>query len=138
MADKTRKVDGSRRLRRPLRRAFYSIGEVCQMLDLKPHVLRYWETQFEALSPSKNRAGNRVYTQQEVELIALIRRLVHDERYTIEGARLRLQEMEAEGTAVEQSAQALEHAFLVTLREELEELLRLLDPASVAARKSAG
>ena len=138
MADKPRRSEGAAKARRAPRRAFYSIGEVCNMLDLKPHVLRYWETQFDALSPSKNRAGNRVYTQPEVELIALIRKLVHDERYTIEGARHRLQEMEAEGTAGEQSAQALEHAFLVTLREELEELLRLLDPGSVAAPKGAG
>ncbi len=134
MPERARKAEGSARARRPRRRVFHSIGEVCRMFDLKPHVLRYWETQFEALSPSKNRAGNRVYTREEVELIALIRRLVHDERYTIEGARLRLREMESEGSASEQSAQALEHSFLVSLRDELEGLLDLLDPASVAAR----
>ena len=138
MPERARKAEGGVRARRPRRRAFYSIGEVCQMLDLKPHVLRYWETQFEGLSPSKNRAGNRVYTQEEVELIALIRRLVHDERYSIAGARRRLQEMEGEGSAPEHSAQALEHSFVVSLRAELEELLDLLDPASVAARRPEG
>lgn len=138
MPDRARKAEAGGRPRRPRRRAFFSIGEVCGMLDLKPHVLRYWETQFEALSPSKNRAGNRVYTQEEIETIALIRRLVHDERYTIEGARLRLEEMESEGSASEQSAQALEHSFLLSLRAELEELLDLLDPASVAARRREG
>jgi DNA-binding transcriptional MerR regulator len=137
MPDRARRTEGGGRLRRT-RRAFYSIGEVCQMLDLKPHVLRYWETQFETLSPTKNRAGNRVYTQEEVELIALIRRLVHDERYTIEGARQRILELEAEGNRPEHSAQALEHSFLVSLRGELEELLDLLDPASVAARRPEG
>ncbi len=85
-----RRLESRGRLRRARRRTFYSIGEVCAMLDIKPHVLRYWETQFPRLSPSKNRAGNRVYTGEELELIALIRRLVHDERYTIEGARLRI------------------------------------------------
>ena len=112
------------------RRTFYSIGEVCTMLDLKPHVLRYWETQFPALAPSKNRAGNRVYQSGEVELIALIRRLVHDERYTIEGARIRLEELEREGSTAEHSSRALERAFLRSLRTELEEIAGLLDVPS--------
>lgn len=109
------------------RRTFYSIGEVCRMLDLKPHVLRYWETQFEGLSPAKNRAGNRVYQAAEVEQIALIRRLVHDERYTIEGARHRLQELEREGSAARDASEALEDSFLRSLRNELDELMSLLD-----------
>jgi DNA-binding transcriptional MerR regulator len=124
-----RRLESRGRLRRARRRTFYAIGEVCAMLDIKPHVLRYWETQFPRLSPSKNRAGNRVYTGEELEQIALIRRLVHDERYTIEGARLRLREMEDEGTAGDQSLRALEISFLRTLREELEEIAILLDPA---------
>lgn len=117
------------RLRRPRRRTFYSIGEVCDMLDLKPHVLRYWETQFPELSPTKNRAGNRVYQADELELIALIRRLVHDERYTIEGARRRIEEMSAEGTVAQNSSRALELSFLRSLRSELEAISALLDPA---------
>jgi len=98
------------------------------MLDLKPHVLRYWETQFPGLSPTKNRAGNRVYEADELELIALIRRLVHDERYTIEGARRRVEEMNAEGTVAQHSSRALELSFLRSLQGELESLLDLLDP----------
>jgi len=97
------------------------------MLGIKPHVLRYWETQFALLSPSKNRAGNRVYTGEELEQIALIRRLVHDQRYTIEGARLRLREMEEAGTSAEQSSRALETAFLRSLQQELEEISALLE-----------
>jgi DNA-binding transcriptional MerR regulator len=124
-----RRLESRGRLRRSRRRTFYSIGEVCAMLDIKPHVLRYWEAQFPRLSPSKNRAGNRVYTGEELEQIALIRRLVHEERYTIEGARLRLREMEDEGTAGDHSLRALEISFLRTLREELEEIAVLLDPA---------
>ena len=120
-----RLAEGMRR-----RRAFYSIGEVCEMLDLKSHVLRYWETQFPGLSPTKNRAGNRVYQADELELIALIRRLVHDERYTIEGARKRLEELDAEGTTTQHSSRALELSFLRSLRGELEALLQLLDPAA--------
>ena len=114
--------------RRPRRRTFYSIGEVCELLELKPHVLRYWETQFEELKPTKNRAGNRVYQAEEIELIALIRRLVHEERFTLDGARLRIQELRSEGGAGESSSRALEAAFLRTLSGELHSLLELLDP----------
>ncbi|CAN5681174.1 hypothetical protein BH23GEM6_BH23GEM6_04560 [soil metagenome] len=123
-----RRLESRGRLRKSRRRAFYSIGEVCDMLGIKPHVLRYWETQFPLLSPSKNRAGNRVYTGKELDQIALIRRLVHDERYTIEGARLRLRELEEEGTSAEQSSRALETSFLRSLGEELEEIAALLEP----------
>lgn len=116
------------RKRRTDQREFYSIGEVCGMLELKPHVLRYWETQFPELSPPKNRAGSRVYRAAEVELIALIRRLVHEEKYTLEGARLRLQELQAEGGANEAAARALDASFVRSLRDELQSLLDLLDP----------
>ena len=51
---------------------FYSIGEVCALTDLKPHVLRYWESQFRFLNPAKNRSGNRVYKAREIELILLV------------------------------------------------------------------
>src|SRR5438874_4233507 len=70
---------------------FFSIGEVCQLTDLKPHVLRYWESQFRFLNPAKNRSGNRVYQRREIELIMLVKHLLYTEKYTIEAARLRLQ-----------------------------------------------
>ena len=70
---------------------FFSIGEVCALTDLKPHVLRYWESQFRILSPAKNRSGNRVYRSREVELILLVKHLLYTEKFTIEGARLRLE-----------------------------------------------
>ncbi len=76
---------------------FFSIGEVCALTDLKPHVLRYWESQFRLLSPSKNRSGNRVYRSKEVELILLVKHLLYTEKYTIEGARLRLESYRKNG-----------------------------------------
>lgn len=112
--------------RRPPQREFYSIGEVCELLGIKAHVLRYWETQFEAFAPAKNRQGNRVYRARDLELIALIRRLVHDEGYTIEGARRKLDELRASGDIRESSARALEESFVRSLRGELEEILELL------------
>jgi DNA-binding transcriptional MerR regulator len=117
------------RLRRPRQRAFYSIGEVCTMIGVKPHVLRYWESQFRELSPAKNRSGNRVYQTREIELIALIHTLVHEQRYTVEGARKRLAELRGENTATEESAEALQRVFLRSLATELQELNDLLDPS---------
>ena len=98
------------------------------MVGVKPHVLRYWESQFEELSPAKNRSGNRVYQAREIELIALIHRLVHEERYTVEGAKKRLSEMEEGGMTGEQSEAALQRAFLRSLTDELQDLRTLLDP----------
>lgn len=121
-------LDGLGRLRRARRRTFYSIGEVCSMVGIKPHVLRYWESQFAELSPSKNRSGNRVYQAREIELVALIHRLVHEERYTVEGARKRIAELKAGGTVAEESSNALRAAFVRTLPAELQELYDLLDP----------
>jgi DNA-binding transcriptional MerR regulator len=120
-------------MKRP-QREFYGIGEVCALFDLRPHVLRYWETRFPALAPPKNRAGSRVYRERDLELIALIRHLVHEERFTLEGARLRIEELRAEGAAAEQAAAALERSFVRSLRSELESILVLLDPAVQGAR----
>ena len=127
----TTPATGMSRARRLRRRTFYSIGEVCEMFDLKPHVLRYWETQFDQLRPSKNRAGVRVYQGDEMETIALIRKLVHEERYTIEGARKRIEELRSLGSEAEVSSRSLESAYLRALRGELESLANLLDPTPV-------
>ncbi len=72
------------------KRRYYSISDVSRMLDLKAHVLRYWESEFSMLRPRKNRAGNRAYTERDIKIVQLIKGLVHDEGYTIEGARKRL------------------------------------------------
>jgi len=70
--------------------ASYHIGEVCQLLDLKPHVLRYWEQEFSLLSPPKDAGGRRVYTSRELNLLYRIRHLLYVEKYTVDGARERL------------------------------------------------
>lgn len=70
-----------------IKKLYYSISEVSRMLGLEQYVLRYWETEFEQLRPQKNRAGNRIYTEKDIETIKLIKRLTRDDRYTIEGAR---------------------------------------------------
>jgi DNA-binding transcriptional MerR regulator len=106
---------------------FYSIGEVCELTDLKPHVLRYWESQFRILSPAKNRSGNRVYARREVELVLLVKHLLYTEKYTIDGARQRL-DAERRGGALRDSARsALAHETLEGVERDLRDLLDLLE-----------
>ena len=75
---------------------YRSISEVSDMLDVKPHVLRYWETQFSVLKPRKNRAGNRVYRPEDLKVLFRIRELLYDRRFTIEGARKKIQDEKKE------------------------------------------
>ena len=109
---------------------FFSIGEVCSLTELKPHVLRYWEGQFRFLSPAKNRSGNRVYQRREVELIQLVKHLLYTEKYTIEGAKRRLDELRKSGELRPSARQALLEATWNGIEEELREILRdLVTPA---------
>ena len=77
-----------------IKKLYYSISEVAAETDLEPHVLRYWETEFEQLRPKKNRAGNRTYSEADIAVIARIRYLLKDEKYTLEGARQVLANLE--------------------------------------------
>src|SRR5438270_5589625 len=80
------------------KRLYYKIGEACKALDIQPYVLRYWETEFPALSPSKSRSGQRVYSEKELEIIRRIKQLLYDEGYTIAGAKKKLEGELAAGT----------------------------------------
>ena len=106
---------------------YYSIGEVCALTDLKPHVLRYWETQFPALTPTKNKGGNRVYRRKEIKLVHLIRHLLHTERYTIEGARQKLDQLRKDGKLARASRIAWNTETVRDLRREADSLIELLD-----------
>lgn len=70
-----------------LKKLYYSISEVSRLTSLEQYILRYWETEFEQLKPGKNRAGNRIYTNKDIKLILLIKKLLREEKYTIEGAK---------------------------------------------------
>lgn len=74
-----------------IKKLYYSISEVSKITGLEQYVLRYWESEFEQLRPAKNRAGNRIYTNRDIKLILHIKKLLRDERYTIEGAKQVLQ-----------------------------------------------
>jgi DNA-binding transcriptional MerR regulator len=112
---------------------FFSIGEVCALTDLKPHVLRYWESQFRFLNPAKNRSGNRVYKGREIELILLVKHLLYTDKFTIEGARLRVEHFRRTG---ELKAAAREATSIETIREiraALDDVIATLDGHAPAA-----
>lgn len=111
---------------------YYSIGEVCDLVGLKPHVLRYWESQFPALAPAKNRSGNRVYLRREIELIFLVKELLYQEKYTIEGARRKLNQLRRGGELSAAATQAVDRELIAELRRDLRlvlDILTLEEPA---------
>ena len=111
---------------------FFSIGDVCALTDLKPHVLRYWESQFRFLNPAKNRSGNRVYQRREVELIMLVKHLLYDEKYTIEGARQKVDDHRKQGDLKVVARGALTMQALQSLEGDLKDLLTSLGPSPLA------
>jgi DNA-binding transcriptional MerR regulator len=76
---------------------YFKIGEVCDIVGVQAHVLRYWETEFPMLSPQKNRSGQRSYRRKDVETALRIKELLYDEMFTIAGARKKLQSEQREG-----------------------------------------
>lgn len=70
-----------------LKKLYYSISEVSKLTGLEQYILRYWETEFEQLKPQKNRSGNRIYTNKDIELILQIKKLLRDKKYTLTGAK---------------------------------------------------
>ena len=108
----------------------YRIGEVSRLADLKPFVLRYWETEFPMLEPVKSEGGRRLYRQQDVDMIFRIKRLLYDEGYTIAGARRHLREGANDGGAAnsaEGPGQLLSRKMLLDLRDALRAFLTLLE-----------
>ncbi|MEO5580979.1 MAG: MerR family transcriptional regulator, partial [Gemmatimonadaceae bacterium] len=108
-------------------REFFSMGDVCTLTDLKPHVLRYWESQFRFLHPAKNRSGNRVYQRREIELIMLVRQLLYTEKYTIDGARQRIDEYRKSGELRASARAALDSQTIQSMEAELKEIAAILD-----------
>ena len=115
---------------------FYSIGEVCALTDLKPHVLRYWESQFRFLNPAKNRSGNRVYKGREVELIMLVKHLLYTEKFTIDGARQRIDHYRRTGELKVSARRAFEAEMAQEIRTTVEEVVGILDGKAPPKRES--
>src|SRR5438046_1385219 len=108
-------------------REFFSMGDVCNLTDLKPHVLRYWESQFRFLHPARTRSGNRVYQRREVELIMLVRQLLYTEKYTIDGARQKIDEYKKNGELRSVARAALDMQSVESLEAELKAIAAILD-----------
>ena len=122
---------------------YYSISEVADMTGVKAHVLRYWETEFPTLRPKKNRAGNRNYRPRDIKAILVIRDLLYKEKFTISGARKKLQEHYGNPDPIIKQMQipfSDPHArhMLLAIREELEELRDILDAPESAAVPEEG
>lgn len=108
-------------------REFFSMGDVCNLTDLKPHVLRYWESQFRFLHPAKNRSGNRVYQRREIELIMLVRQLLYTEKYTIDGARQKIDEYRKSGELRSAARAALDSQTVESMEADLKAILAAID-----------
>lgn len=100
---------------------YRSISEVSEEIGVKPHVLRYWETQFSSLRPRKNRAGNRMYRPEDLALLRNIKDLLYDRRFTIEGARRHLLEQKR---TKGKSSPSVDEKAPVTLNLENQRILR--------------
>lgn len=113
---------------------FYSMGEVAEMFDVAPSLLRHWEAQFDVLRPKRNKKGNRLFSPRDVETLKRIYHLVKERGMTLDGARRALGRTPAAAAAVDRDTELMERlqrirALLVEVREELKE-----EPAAVPAR----
>ena len=109
---------------------FYKIGEVCKICDVPAHVLRYWETEFPLLAPNKNRSGQRIFREKDVQLVAEIKRLLYDEGYTIAGARKQLRRNGKKLRPAPLFAGGGGNSskkLLTEIRDELQDLMKLLN-----------
>jgi DNA-binding transcriptional MerR regulator len=107
---------------------YYRIGEVSRLTGVKAYVLRYWETEFKWMVPQKSRSKQRLYRQRDIDTILLIKKLLHEQRYTIAGARKKLREMgvakaRGEGSL---SIETDHRARFRRIRGELESIRQLL------------
>lgn len=110
---------------------YFRIGEVARIVGVATHVLRFWEQEFRALRPQKSASGQRVYARRDVERLLLIKRLLKEERYTIEGARKALRERGEDGDeAVAPGRPERLREALVSTRERLAALIATLDGAA--------
>ena len=123
---------------------FFKIGEVCELTDTQPYVLRYWESEFPVLAPAKNNSGQRIYRRRDIETILRIKTLLYEEGFTIAGAKKKLElEMkeQSKGAGVTPAAKtpaAVDDAFkdeVKDIKAELHGILEMLDKNAEASEK---
>ena len=123
----------------PTGKLYYSISEVSDLLDVKAHVLRYWETQFKMLRPKKARGGARRYKKRDIEILFDIKQLLYDQRFTIAGARRKILDDRQNGKEqIELPFTKLDREESIrALRKDMEGLLHMLKHEMVAKRGRA-
>ncbi len=107
---------------------YYRIGEVSKLTDVKPYVLRYWESEFRFMAPQKSRSKQRLYRRRDIDIILLVKKLLYEQRFTIAGARKKLREMGV-GRALEAGTLSLEtdhRARFRRIRDELRSIRAML------------
>lgn len=100
-----------------MKKLYYSIGEVSNITGVEPHVLRYWETKFEKLKPTKNGAGKRMYTDRDIETILQLKVLIREEKYSTAGARKALRHLKKEDSVIDGAAQEIPLPLVRDLKE---------------------
>tara|TARA_B100001996_G_scaffold174760_1_gene133374 strand:- start:24 stop:398 length:375 start_codon:yes stop_codon:yes gene_type:complete len=115
-----------------LNKLYYSIGEVSQITNLKQYVLRYWETEFSVLNPTKNTAGNRIYKDQDIKLIKYIQDLLYNKKFTIKGAKQHLESQYNKNSTPKKADTAVLNAILSrneleNIRKSLTDIIALID-----------
>jgi DNA-binding transcriptional MerR regulator len=114
-----------------INKLYYSIGEVSKITNLKQYVLRYWETEFSVLNPSKNSAGNRIYKDKDIVLIKYIQDLLYTEKFTIKGAKLHIKKefssQEDLNVKTIKLNPILSKEDLLNIRKSLNDILTLID-----------
>lgn len=104
---------------------YFRIGEVADIAEVEPYVLRFWETEFVSMKPEKSKSNQRLYARKDVELVLTIRDLLYEEGFTIAGAKRKLAKGLKKAKAERAEVPARTHAVLAKVRNEVEELLQL-------------
>ena len=116
-----------------IKKLYYSISEVSDITELKQYVLRYWETEFSQLKPSKNQAGNRIYRSHDIDVILDIKSLLYDRKFTIKGAQQHLKQPSDEAQQIIPSnkivklSNSLDIKTLKDLKHGLDDLIKLIE-----------
>lgn len=114
-------------------RLYYRIGEVSRITGLKPHVLRYWESEFKVIKPHKGGSLQRLYRRKDLDLILKIKKLLYEEGFTIAGAKKKIRDIERlenkqmKLRLVEKGSNGKGHELLVLIREELKGIRKMLE-----------
>jgi len=121
------------------KKLFYKIGEVCEICGVEAHVLRYWESEFSALAPTRNKSGQRIYRGKDLEIIDTIKRLLYQEGYTIAGAGRRLLEqglLNGQEFPLLRKRKVSPAETLAEIKQSLNEILEILDRTQSKAKET--